>query len=52
MLVLLSVVLGYFKADTATRGYYTRRLRFGVATVILALAAAVYFAARWLPWMI
>jgi hypothetical protein len=52
MLVLLSVVLGYFKADTATRGYYTRRLRFGAATVILALAAAVYFAARWLPWMI
>jgi hypothetical protein len=52
MLVLLSVVLGYFKADNATRGYYTRRLRFGAATVILALAAAVYVAARLLPWMI
>jgi hypothetical protein len=52
MLVLLSVVLGYFKADTATRGYYTRRLRFGAATVILALAAAIFFAVRWIPWMI
>jgi hypothetical protein len=52
MLVLLAVVLGYFKADTATRGYYTRRLRFGAATVILALAAAIFFAVRWIPWMI
>jgi hypothetical protein len=50
--LLLSVVLGYFRADTATRGYYTRRLRFGAATAILALAAAIYFAVRYIPWMI
>jgi hypothetical protein len=50
--LLLSVILGYFRADTATRGYYTRRLRFGAATVILVLAAAIYVAVRYIPWMI
>jgi hypothetical protein len=49
--ILLAVVFGYLKADNATRGFYTRRLRFGAATMILAVAAAVYFAAQWIPWI-
>ncbi len=51
MFLLLAVAAGYLKADNATRGFYTRRLRFGAATVILALAAAVFFAVRWIPWI-
>lgn len=39
VLMALSVVLGYFKADTATRGYYTTRLQVGTAGAILALVA-------------
>lgn len=39
VLMALSVVLGYFKADTATRGYYTTRLQLGSAGAILALVA-------------
>ena len=39
VLMALSVVLGYFKADNATRGYYTTRLQVGTAGAILALVA-------------
>jgi hypothetical protein len=35
----LSLVFGYFRADTATRGYYTTRLQLLTATGILALVA-------------
>ncbi|MBW3598565.1 MAG: hypothetical protein KY475_15000 [Planctomycetes bacterium] len=49
--ILLAVLLGYLRADNATRGFYTRRLRLGAATVILALAAVVYFAVRTIPWI-
>lgn len=39
VLMVLGVVFGYFKADTATRGYYSTRLQLGSATAILALVA-------------
>lgn len=51
VLLLLSVLYGYVKADNATRGFYTRRLRLGAATVILALAAVIFFAVRSIPWI-
>ena len=35
VLCLLTVVFGYFRLDTATRGYYTGRLQFLAATAIL-----------------
>ncbi len=40
VLMALSVVLGYFKADNATRGYYTTRLQLGTAGAIVALVAS------------
>jgi hypothetical protein len=39
VLALLTILFGYFKLDTLTRGYYTGRLRLTAATAILALAA-------------
>lgn len=39
VLLALSVVFGYFKADNATRGYYTARLQLGTAGAVLALVA-------------
>ncbi|HVX14606.1 MAG TPA: hypothetical protein VHC22_25690 [Pirellulales bacterium] len=39
LLGLLTVVFGYLKVDTLTRGYYTGRLRLTAATAILALVA-------------
>jgi uncharacterized integral membrane protein len=37
VLALLGVVFGYFRLDTATRGYYAGRLRLASAVVILTL---------------
>jgi hypothetical protein len=48
VLLALSVVLGYFKADTATRGYYSTRLQFASATAIMALAVGGYMLFRYL----
>lgn len=39
ILGLLTILYGYLKLDTLTRGYYTGRLRLTAATAILALAA-------------
>ncbi len=51
VLLLLGTMFSYLKLDTATRGYYTGRLQFGAAAVILAIiAAGVVFANR-IPWM-
>lgn len=51
-LLLLGSLCGYFKLDTATRGYYTRRLQFATAATILAVVAAGFLAARFVvPWM-
>lgn len=50
--VLLSLLFGYYRLDTATRGYYTRRLQWGLAAGILLLVAIgfLYFrqSAQWL----
>lgn len=37
---VLASALGYLRLDTATKGFYTRTLRWGAAGVILALVAA------------
>jgi len=37
ILALLGVIFGYFRLDTATRGYYTGRLKLASAVVILTL---------------
>jgi hypothetical protein len=50
VLALLGVVFGYFKLDTATRGYYTGRLQFSAAMVILTLIVAGVFLARQILW--
>ena len=51
VLMLLGTVFGYFKLDTATRGYYTGRLQFGTAATILALVAVCVLLAKWIHWM-
>jgi hypothetical protein len=48
VLLALSVVFGYFKADNATRGYYTTRLQVGTAGAILALVAGGVMLLRYL----
>jgi uncharacterized integral membrane protein len=48
MLVLL---FGYFNADTATRGFYSGRLKFVTALAILAVVATGVFIARSIPWL-
>ncbi len=45
-LLLLS---GYFRVDSATRGFYSGRLRFVTAVAILVLVAAGWVAARSIP---
>ena len=51
VLALLGTMFGYFRFDTATRGYYTGRLQFAAAAAILAVAAAGVLVAKWIPWM-
>lgn len=46
ILALLGVVFGYFRLDTATRGYYTGRLQLASAVVILTLIVAGVLLAR------
>ena len=45
------IVLGYFKLDTATRGFYSRRLQFASAAAILTLVAVGVFLANKAPWL-
>jgi hypothetical protein len=56
VLALLAILFGYFRADTATRGYYTRRLQFVAVAAILALIAAGVVFARtsmtWVQWLL
>jgi hypothetical protein len=40
LLALMGVFLGYFRLDTATRGFYTGRLQWTAAAAILVLMAA------------
>lgn len=51
VLGLLMVVLGFLKADTATRGFYTGRLRLLSLAIVSAMIAAGVFIARAIPWM-
>ena len=51
VLLLLGTLFGYFRFDTATRGYYTGRLQFATFGAILAVLAAGVLVARWIPWM-
>ncbi|MFO0896699.1 MAG: hypothetical protein U0836_04640 [Pirellulales bacterium] len=39
---VLASALGYLRLDTATKGFYTRTLRWGAVGVILALVAAAF----------
>ncbi len=41
VLLLLSTVFGLFKLDTATKGYYTKRLIFGALLVTMAVGSIV-----------
>jgi hypothetical protein len=50
-LLLLASLFGYFQLDTATRGYYTRRLQFATAVAILTIIAVGLVVARWIPWL-
>jgi len=51
MIRFLMIVLGYFKLDTATRGFYSRRLQFASAAAILTLVAVGVFLANKAPWL-
>ena len=50
ILGILAILFGYFQLDTATRGFYTGRLRFAAAVAILGLIGASIFLARSIPW--
>jgi hypothetical protein len=51
VLLLLATVFGYFRIDNATRGYYTGRLQFMAATMILAIVAGGAMFSRWIHWL-
>jgi hypothetical protein len=51
ILALLAVVSGYFRLDTATRGFYTARLQFLATVAILAVIVAGVLLARNVDWM-
>ena len=46
VLLVLGSVFGYLKLDTMTRGYYTRRLQFAAALVILTVVAGMLVGVR------
>jgi hypothetical protein len=46
VLVVLSAVSGYIKADEATKGYYTNRLRLAAAAGVAAGGAVLYHLMR------
>jgi uncharacterized integral membrane protein len=47
VLCLLTVVFGFFRLDTATRGYYTGRLQFLAGAAILSVIVAGVVLARY-----
>jgi hypothetical protein len=51
ILAFLAVISGYFRLDTATRGFYTARLQFLAAVAILAVIVAGALLARNVHWM-
>jgi hypothetical protein len=56
VLLALGLLFGYFRLDTATKGYYTGRLQMALVVAILALVAVgfVYYksTAQWVYWLI
>ena len=51
VLGMLVLLFGYFNADTATRGFYSGRLKFVTAVAILAVVATGFLIARSIPWL-
>ena len=51
VLLLLATVFGYFRADHATRGYYTRRLQTMAAAGVVAIIVAGTVFAQWITWL-
>ncbi len=51
VLGLLATIAGFFRADNATRGYYTGRLQMIAAGAILGLIVLGAFVARLIPWI-
>lgn len=51
ILAMLVMLFGYFNADTATRGFYSGRLKFVTALAILAVIATGFLIARSIPWL-
>jgi putative salt-induced outer membrane protein YdiY len=51
VLCLLTVIYGYLRLDTATRGYYAGRLQFLAATAILIVIVAGAWLASRVMWM-
>jgi hypothetical protein len=51
LLGILSLICGYFKLDTFTRGYYSRRLQVLTGGAILGVVVAGAVLARWIAWM-
>jgi len=51
LLGALGLLLGFFKADTATRGAHTRRLIVTTVVAVAGLIAAGVLVSRWIPWM-
>ncbi len=51
VLGVLLALFGYFNVDTATRGFYTGRLKFVTAAAILAIVVAGWMLARSIPWL-
>lgn len=47
----LVLLFGFFQADTATRGFYSGRLKFATAVAILGLIACGVYLARSIPWL-
>ena len=46
VLTLLTVMFGYLKMETATRGFYSRRLQTASIAIAIALLTALYFASQ------
>lgn len=47
----LALLFSFFQADSATRGFYTGRLKFATFVAILGLIASGIFLARSIPWL-
>jgi hypothetical protein len=51
VLSLIGTVFGFFRADNATRGYYTGRLQFVAGAAVLVVFVVGLYFARAIPWI-